>query len=195
MGQKKAAGEGHKPLVRCAIVISASGVATVLRDAGRDRRTRGARSAARARRRRQRQPIRAETTEAADTQLQCIIPSGARANGVASCARRTGRATPTSSGRADPPPMPQLSDRDRGSAHPARPCPRRSDCTGTRSATLGDLAGTAPPHLRDVIRTRDERPRTTGGDAALSRQPASKRPSSAIGPSPPRPLDGRSGKR
>ena len=175
-------------------MISASGVATVLRDAGRDRRTRGARSAARARRRRQRQPIRAETTEAAaETQLQCTTPSGARANGAASCARRTGRATPTSSGRPG---------RRRTRRHfvlvvdnvrRARPCLRRNDYIETRSATVVDPGGTAPPHLRDVIRTRDEPPRTMEEGEAPSRQLASKPPSSAIDPNPPRPRDGRSG--
>ena len=175
-------------------VISASGVATVLRDGRGDRRNRGARSAARARRRRQRQPIRAETPEAAaGTQLQCIIRSGARANGAGSCARPTGRATPTSSGRPGRRRTRRRSDREAGSARRARPCPRRNVFIEMRSAILVDPGGTAPRRRRDVIRTRDEPPRTMEEGEAPSRRPASKPPSSAIDPSPPRPRDGRSG--
>ena len=156
-------------------------------------------------RRPQRRTGSQETTEAAHPrldnrgsrqgQLQCTIPSGAKVNGPASCARRTGRATPTSSGRPGRRRTRRPSVLVVDNVPPARPCLRRSGCTGTRSAIPVEVAGTAPQHLRDVIRTRDEPPRTTGGDAALSRQLASKLPSSVIDPNPPRPLEGRSGTR
>ena len=174
----------HQRLRRCAL----------LRDAGRDRRTRGAHL-----------PGSQGTAEAAhprlDTrgsrqgQLQCTIPSGARANGAASCARRTGRATPTSSGRPGRRRTRRPSVLVVDSARRARPCPPPNAFIEMRSAIQDDRDGTAPPHLRDVIRTRDEPPRTTGGDAALSRQLASKLPNFVIDPSPPRRLEGRSGTR
>ena len=175
-------------------MISASGVATVLRDA-------------RARPQNQRRPQRRtgspETAKAApprldtrgNTQLQCTIPSGAKVNGAGSSGRRTGRATPTSSGRPGRARTRRRSDRGAGSARRARPCLRRNAFIEMRSAIQDDRDGTAPRRPRDVIRTRDEPPRTMEEGVALSRQPASKRPSFAIDPNPPRPRDGRNVKR
>ena len=163
----------------------------------------------RARPQEQRRPQRRtgsqETTEAAHPrldnrgsrqgQLQCTIRSGARANGAASCARRTGRATPTSSGRPGRRRTRRPSDREAGSARRARPCPPPNVFIEMRSAILAGVAGTAPPHLRDVIRTRDEPPRTMEEGEVPNLRRDSKLPSSAIDPSPPRPREGRSGSR
>ena len=124
---------------------------------------------------------------------QCIIRNGASPSGPASCARRTGRATPTSSGRADPPPMPRPSDLVVDNVRRARPCLRRNDYIETRSATLEEVAGTAPRRRPAATPTRGAPPRTMEEGEAPSRQLASKRPSSAIDPNPPRPLGGRSG--
>jgi hypothetical protein len=126
---------------------------------------------------------------------KCTTPSGASPSGPASCARPTGRATPTNIGRLDPPPMPRPSDREVDNVRRARPCLRRNDYTETRSAILVDLGDIALPHQQGVIRTRDEPPRTTGGGGAPKVLRDSKLRNFVIDPSPPRRCGGRSGTR